>query len=321
MGLLQCLGLRRRDQWQPPTLLDSLLLSPLTYLTSLFYQVVLLLRGHPFHPARPKIRVVAISDTHDQFVHIPPGDILVHAGDLTNEGTVRDIQKQIDWLKRQPHAVKVVVAGNHDSWFDPKSRRDEDVKSGAQVDLDGVVYLESQITVQEIRGRKVHIFGVPDIPNIGPPEFAFQYQPDEHPWLSKIPPETDILITHSPPKHHHDLALGDTNLLRELYRVRPRLHIFGHVHFGYGSSPAYYDDLQTAYERLMARPKRGWLRECFPCDLWWDVATVLYLGLESVAWKWLMGGPGSNRGGLMVNAAQMHGNTGKVRSRAVVIDI
>lgn len=61
--------------------------------------------------------------------------------------------------------------------------------------------------------------------------------------------------------------------------------------------------------------------DLWPNSAWLDIAEVVYLGIESVLWKWLMGGPGSNQGSLMVNAAQMYGNTGKVRSRAVVIDM
>lgn len=103
---------------------------------------------------------------------MPHGDILIHAGDLTNAGTVADIQKQLDWLRSQPHAVKVVIAGNHDSWFDVKSRPSEDISSGASPNLEGLVYLESEQSVQQIKGRSIAIFGVPDIPSIGPEEFA-----------------------------------------------------------------------------------------------------------------------------------------------------
>lgn len=99
------------------------------------------------------------------------------------------------------------------------------------------------------------------------------------------------------------------------------MHIFGHVHHGAGTEPAYFDDLQARYERLLSRPRLGLLRELFPCGLWLDVLEIAYLGVEAVLWKWLMGGPGSNDGSLLVNAAQMNGNTGKVKSRAVVIDV
>lgn len=174
MGLLTWLGFRRKNQWEPLTLLDNILLSPLTFLAIHFYHLVLFLRGHPFHPPRdkPAVKVVCISDTHDQTVKIPPGDILIHAGDLTNAGTAADIQKQLDWLKSQPHQVKIVIAGNHDSYFDPSSRIQQDIQSGAKINLDGIVYLESSLTVQTIKGRQISIFGVPDIPKCGPDIFA-----------------------------------------------------------------------------------------------------------------------------------------------------
>ncbi|KFH44000.1 rhamnogalacturonate lyase C-like protein [Hapsidospora chrysogenum ATCC 11550] len=323
MGVLSLVGLRRRNQWEPPTILDHILSSAMTWLISIFYQLVLLLRGHPFHPPRtkPPVRVVCISDTHDQTVPIPPGDILVHAGDLTNAGTAADIQVQLDWLKAQPHPVKVVVAGNHDSWFDVRSRPHEDIKSGARVDLAGLMYLEGQLTVQEVKGRRIAIFGAPDIPRCGPDSFAFQYTSDTHPWLSKIPPETDILVTHCPPKHHRDINLGCPHLLRELWRVRPRLHVFGHVHAGAGIEAAYWDDFQEAYERLLSRPRRGIWELVIPGRIWLDALHVVYLGIESVLWKWLMSGPGSNHGSLLVNAAQMDAKSGKVKSRAWTIDI
>lgn len=174
MGLLTWLGLRRPNQWEPLTLLDHLLSSPLTLLAIIFYRIVLFLRGHAFHPPRGKspIRVVCISDTHDQTITIPKGDILIHAGDLTNSGTVSDIQVQLDWLKAQPHPVKVVIAGNHDSWFDERSRLIEDAKTGSKPNLDGLLYLESSLTVQTVKDRQVAIFGVPDIPECGPKSYA-----------------------------------------------------------------------------------------------------------------------------------------------------
>lgn len=102
--------------------------------------------------------------------------------------------------------------------------------------------------------------------------------------------------------------------------MKPRLHVFGHVHWGAGTESAYFDDLQEAYERLLSRPRRG-LCEVFPSRTWIDVLVVLYLGVESILWKWLMSGPGSNQGSLFVNAGQMYGNTGKMKSRAVVVDM
>ncbi|KAK5998634.1 putative rhamnogalacturonate lyase C [Cladobotryum mycophilum] len=323
MGLLTWLGLRRPNEWERLTLIDHFLLSPLTFLTVKFYHVILFLRGQPFHPPRhkPAIRVVCISDTHEQKVNIPDGDVLIHAGDLTDSGTAADIQKQLDWLKSQPHAVKVVVAGNHDSYFDPSSRMEIDVKSDTKLNLEGLLYLESGLTVQEVKGRSISIFGVPDIPECGPKSFAFQYTPVTQPWFSKVPPQTDILVTHCPPQHHLDNGLGDPFLLREIWRVRPRLHVFGHVHWGHGKESIYFDDLQLAYERLLSRTPRGPFWDFIPNPAWKDMLLIVSHGIHSVLWKWLMGGPGSNQGSLMVNASQMYGSTGKVKNRAVVVDI
>lgn len=111
------------------------------------------------------------------------------------------------------------------------------------------------------------------------------------------------------------------HLLRELWRVRPRLHVFGHVHWGAGTEAVFFDEMQLAYERLLSRPRRGLIRDCFPHQGWVDFVELLGHGVHSVLWKWLMSGPGSNNGSLMVNAAQMYGNTGKVKNRAVVVEI
>jgi Icc-related predicted phosphoesterase len=57
----------------------------------------------------------------------------------------------------------------------------------------------------------------------------------------QIPDGVDVLITHGPPLGHGDLVnydrqhVGCVDLLREIQlRVRPRLHVFGHIHEGHG---------------------------------------------------------------------------------------
>ncbi|KAK8147169.1 hypothetical protein G3M48_002038, partial [Beauveria asiatica] len=176
MGLLQALGLRRSSQWQRLTLLDHLLLSPLTFVAIQLYHILVRLRGRrPLGtPPRGKapVRVVCISDTHDLTVDVPDGDILVHAGDLTDAGTAADVQKQLDWLAGFAHPVKVVVAGNHDSYFDGRARRDDDVRTKAELRMGDILFLQGDMTVQEVNGRKISIFGAGDVPECGPKEFA-----------------------------------------------------------------------------------------------------------------------------------------------------
>ena len=59
------------------------------------------------------LRLICISDTHndDCRSHVPDGDILLHAGDMTDFGTLEEFQAAVDWIISLPHPVKVVVAG------------------------------------------------------------------------------------------------------------------------------------------------------------------------------------------------------------------
>ena len=165
---------RRAQIYDPPTVLDLLLESPLRALVSFLYAILLFLRGAPFKPPRnkPNVRVVCISDTHTNTPDIPHGDVLIHAGDLTNAGTAQDIQKQIDWLDSLPHREKIIIAGNHDSYFDPKSRKAED--KGKKLNFKNLHYLQNQsITLKFKGGRKLNFYGSPDIPQCGGSDFAY----------------------------------------------------------------------------------------------------------------------------------------------------
>ncbi len=64
--------------------------------------------------------IVIISDTHglQPSVDIPEGDILVHAGDMTMRGEVKDLMAFNTFLGSLPHPTRFVIAGNHDFCFD-----------------------------------------------------------------------------------------------------------------------------------------------------------------------------------------------------------
>ncbi len=61
-----------------------------------------------------------MSDTHNETdgMQVPAGDVLLHAGDMTRHGTVRDVRHFSKFLASLPHPVKIVIAGNHDLPFD-----------------------------------------------------------------------------------------------------------------------------------------------------------------------------------------------------------
>ncbi|PGG97610.1 hypothetical protein GX51_07242 [Blastomyces parvus] len=288
--------------FDPPPLLTLLLSSPIVFLLRPLHTLLLNLRPAPRTrtPSQRPIRVVCISDTHDHpLPSVPDGDLLIHAGDLTNSGTRADIQAAVDWLKTLPHAEKVVVAGNHDGWLDEGVRGIVEACNAADGDnkhTDGVVqgidwgsihYLQnSSVTLTFPSSRTLTIHGAPQIPQLDPSPnsiHAFQYPPspspsppprttipgDGHstmyPYPTPIPPDTDILVTHTPPAHHLDnfpYSAGCPYLLRAAWSIRPLLHVFGHVHVGRGVERAYYDRAQDAWEALCgARAETGVLWE------------------------------------------------------------
>ncbi|KAL3420140.1 rhamnogalacturonate lyase C 5 [Phlyctema vagabunda] len=315
---------RRVKIWDPPTLLDRVLDSPLRMLVQVIYSFLLHLRGAPFKPARnkPKIRVVCISDTHTNTTSVPHGDLLIHAGDLTNAGTLAEIQAQIDWLDTMPHHHKVFIAGNHDSYFDAKSRKAEDKGSGKRLNFRSLHYLEKKaVTLKFKGGRKLNLYGAADIPECGGSDNAFQYARGLDPWKNRIPKETDVLITHTPPQYHLDLSLGCASLLEEIWRVRPRLHVFGHVHSGHGRESVFWDKGQLAYERLMDKQSSGVLKDFLPSRAWLDTLRVLWYGIKGILWQHLMVGPAGGNGGVLVNAALVYQSTTDLGNPVQVVEL
>ncbi|KAL8821364.1 MAG: hypothetical protein Q9223_000560 [Gallowayella weberi] len=256
------------------------------------------------------------------FTSIPEGDVLIHAGDLGNQGTAAEIQDQIDWIASLPHAYKIVIAGNHDSFFDPRSRHEGDVK--ASVDFKNVHYLlHSSVTLSfpGAANRQLKFYGAPQIPVCGSDEFAFQYPRRMDVWSGTIPQTTDVLITHTPPRHHLDLphGMGCEFLLEEVWQVRPRVHVFGHVHAGYGREAVFWDQGQKAYERLCSREKAGLFRDCIDPSAWLDFIRVAWYGIKGVLWSQVWGG--INEGTLAINASLTLGSTGKLGNAPQIVDL
>ncbi|KAL2267472.1 hypothetical protein VTJ83DRAFT_4749 [Remersonia thermophila] len=298
-------------------------------------------------PRRP-IRVVCLSDTHNLALPpeaVPDGDLLIHCGDLTVGGSVDEVQRQVDWLKSLPHPWKVVVGGNHDLCLDKslkkkassadrhengekdfseqEKQQQQQQQQQQEVNWDGIEYLcDRAVELRFQGGRRLNVYGWGAVPDLGEGH-ALSYPRRRHPWHRRIPDETDVLVTHTPPAHHLDLGLGCAGLLDEVWRVKPRLHVFGHVHHAHGAEPVYYDECQRAYEAIMSRrPQGGPLRELLlPGPHWLDVWDMVRHGIANILWKWIMLGPGTNNGGLMVNAALMYGDSGVLKNPITVVDL
>ncbi len=181
-------------------------------------------------------RIVAISDTHSrhqQFGPLPDGDILIHAGDATVQGKFDEVVEFNRWLGTLPHKHKIFVAGNHDFMFEKSPEL-------ARALITNATYLQDSFVV--IEGLK--IYGSPWQPRF----FDWAFNLDRGPLIRRkwelIPDDTDILITHGPPHGILDgvidrwmgtiEAVGCEELLPVVQRIKPRAHIFGHIHAGYG---------------------------------------------------------------------------------------
>lgn len=188
------------------------------------------------------MRIVCLADTHNRHaaLEVPAGDVLVHAGDFTLRGTREEVVTFIRWFAALPHPHKILVAGNHDWLFE---REPTEARGLAAP----VCYLEDEGV--EIGG--VRFWGSPWQPWFL--DWAFNLNrgaPLRAKW-DLIPAGTDVLVTHGPPHGIRDVVeklfpraiaaaigqgehAGCEELLAAVGRIRPRLHVFGHIHEGYG---------------------------------------------------------------------------------------
>ena len=187
------------------------------------------------------MKLVLLSDTHNKHrqIKVPDGDVLIHAGDMCYSLGVNGVTARLRlgrdqiadfnaWLGMLPHKHKIVIAGNHDFLFEKKP--DE-----ARKLLTNATYLQDSAVV--IDGVK--FWGSPWQPWFG--GWAFNaYRGDEiRTHWDEIPLDTDVLITHGPPKYVRDRSQGEfcgsMALNRAVYELEPKLHVFGHIHEGYGT--------------------------------------------------------------------------------------
>jgi Icc-related predicted phosphoesterase len=179
------------------------------------------------------MKLVLISDTHGRHPVVPDGDVLIHAGDLTAGGSLAECRKEIEWLKSLPHQHKIFVAGNHDFALEAfmKQGREDLIQDFATP----MIYLRDQWTT--IAGK--YFWGSPWQPWFY--DWAFNVTRGHlHEYWDKIPNNIDVLITHGPPKNILDWVgrdrVGCDELRVAVERVKPKIHVFGHIHCAQGKA-------------------------------------------------------------------------------------
>ncbi|KAI1774412.1 Metallo-dependent phosphatase [Hypoxylon cercidicola] len=215
-------------------------------------------------PRTRRTRFVCISDTHNCTVKLPKGDVLIHCGDLTNQGSFSELSKQVAWLEKADFECKIVIAGNHDltldtdffeqygNYFHNNTPQDPTACQELLTQATSLTYLQHEsrtIKLTSPSGPRTtfDVFGSPYVPACG--KWAFQYEHTDVAagkiWRD-IPLNTDILVTHGPAHTHRDEtrrreAAGCENLRQAMWRVRPRIALCGHIHDGRGVERVRWD--------------------------------------------------------------------------------
>lgn len=181
--------------------------------------------------------ITFISDTHNKHKQIekdlPGGDIIIHSGDISSVGHKHEIKNFCKWFDKLNYTHKIFIAGNHDFLFENDPVESQNIIKT----FDNITYLEDDL----ILVNDIKIWGSPWQPEFY--NWAFNLPKNgielENKW-NNIPPNIDILITHCPPFGHLDAVINENinlgcQLLENIIeKIKPNIHVFGHIHSGYG---------------------------------------------------------------------------------------
>ena len=192
------------------------------------------------------MKILHLSDTHGlhhQINSLPEADVIIHSGDISHNGTEEEVLDFLNWYIELPYKHKIFITGNHDLclW-----------------DAEGIEDLPSNVYF--LQDNSIEIDGI----NF----YGLGYNHSEN----LIPENTDIVITHEPPVMILDKSAGthwgNASLRNHILEIKPRYHLFGHAHDGYGtvkqegivfSNAALLDDMN----RLVRKPRLLFYKE--PC--------------------------------------------------------
>jgi len=189
------------------------------------------------------MKITFISDTHTKHKQVtdllPGGDLLIHAGDFTSMGYKHEIQQFFKWFSGlNNYTHKIVVAGNHDLMFEDDPKQAKEIISV----YPNATYLQDDLElIGDDYSTAVKVYGSPWQPEFynwafNLPRMGWELQQK---W-DDIPVGVDILVTHGPAWGHLDTVVGQNMhlgcelLANRINIVKPKIHVFGHIHTGYG---------------------------------------------------------------------------------------
>ena len=180
------------------------------------------------------MKIVALSDTHNQLskVVVPDGDVLVHCGDFGAAGNMAEWKQFINEFSKFPHPHKIATFGNHDvrsvNWL--SLVKEEGKAAGIEFLVDESIVIDG-----------VKFYGSPWVPRYGCWFWMLSRGEEIGRKWNRIPMDVDVLITHGPPHGKLDMSpydkipAGCEELMKRVEDVKPKIHLFGHIHDGYGT--------------------------------------------------------------------------------------
>lgn len=186
------------------------------------------------------MKLVVISDTHDRTIkEVPKGDVLIHCGDYSIYGEFDETKKFFDWFSSQPHKHKIVIPGNHEVNICPlKQSRDRN----KILDLIKTYHNVHFLIDEEVIIDGIKFYGTPwcggDYMVMNRWGFYIHRDDRREVLFDCIPEDTDVLITHTPAydilDKYQDRVLGCPVLLERIRKVKPLVHVCGHIHSSNG---------------------------------------------------------------------------------------
>jgi Icc-related predicted phosphoesterase len=179
-----------------------------------------------------RVRILALSDTHElhRTINTPlEGDLLIHAGDFSffhhDLPMVRDFNL---WLGELRFRHKIVVPGNHERIMYERP------------ELRGLITNATLLVNESLAIEGVKLWGSPV--TCDDEAFGCSTADERRALYASIPEDTDIVITHGPPYGVRDVEFrgggihrGCPELMAAIERVKPQVHIFGHMHASRGA--------------------------------------------------------------------------------------
>lgn len=183
-------------------------------------------------------KINLISDTHgkhDQLTgFLDDGDdgILIHAGDISGRGTLKEIESFASWFNSLNYDHKIFIAGNHDFLFE----RGFDEAKGILTGYKTIDYIQDELVTLSEGDDEIKIWGSPWSPRFH--DWAFNLDRNSDIMKSKwdmIPDDIDILVTHTPPhgildRNTYHKSCGDELLIERIKEIKPKICVFGHIH-------------------------------------------------------------------------------------------